>query len=549
MVVPSGLAEAVAAGLTRERMAGHGLHDTGLNPASKRPKREVSAPLALTAAPAAAWAAEERRAAPAGARHALSSEATRAQAVIAGFSIALHRHLLTSLGSSTGADAGVSPVELVCLPLSCPFCEIHHPFALGNEHAWLGLEATGSHAVALIGEFVRGVYVALGLEPEVVVYALVLVERLLRAVGWVCAPLRMSTLRPITLTALVLAHKVCTDVRVRMIDVASRVALASKVACASLELCERSFLKAVTYSVFVHPTTMAAYREALQALLREELGTLEAEDAEVEGEAFDPHAPAPLLARSPRAAADDVYAERARDGQRDLWELSLGAPRAAANGAGKPGQPDAHSVLADAGVSLTPPWHAIRPMPRPWSGGALAAGAADHPRGAPLGAHRAARGTDESDAMAEAASLLADGYGACTTVESEPQLDAGRAPRLDELQAAALAEHAHWMMVATQHANMHAAAFRAATAPAALLSAPPPRQAVSAAKTADAEPRATAASDDGVCDATLTAAAAAAAAALPMPFPLCPYRRPWAWASLPPPATAVDPSSGARGGA
>mmetsp|Transcript_9299 Transcript_9299/g.27077 ORF Transcript_9299/g.27077 Transcript_9299/m.27077 type:complete len:258 (+) Transcript_9299:189-962(+) len=189
--------------------------------------------------------------------------------VIHGFAHALTRHLHAFHVLTAGSGVWSTEPPPCETPL---FSELSHRFYLGNEGPWcVGDRMPPPHdVVRLIEHFLRQVYVGVDLEPPVVVYALVLIERFARCAGEIRGTVRMHTLRPLVITALVIACKMYFDEDVFVGDF-TRLALGDDDrAIYPLVRCEMAFLRHINYVMIVRPRTFTQYFHAMRNLVREE---------------------------------------------------------------------------------------------------------------------------------------------------------------------------------------------------------------------------------------------------------------------------------------
>ncbi|KAG8465621.1 hypothetical protein KFE25_002928 [Diacronema lutheri] len=190
--------------------------------------------------------------------------------VIRGFAHALTRHLHAFHVLTVGSGVWSTEPPPCETPL---FSERAVRFHLGgDENTWAASDRTQPPAdiARQIEHFLRSIYTGVDLEPPVVVYALVLIERFARCAGEIRGTVRMHTLRPLVITALIIACKLYFDEDVYVGDF-TRLALGDDDRTVEpLVRCEVGFLQHISYVMIVRPRTFAQYLYALKNLVREE---------------------------------------------------------------------------------------------------------------------------------------------------------------------------------------------------------------------------------------------------------------------------------------
>jgi hypothetical protein len=106
----------------------------------------------------------------------------------------------------------------------------------------------------------------LGLDSEVLVMSVVLIERLMRAVGTERGPLRPRNVRWLLATALSLAAKTYYDEPVGLSDIQGFL-LKENSSTASLAACELQFLALIKYRTLISAGVFQQYRSAILELL------------------------------------------------------------------------------------------------------------------------------------------------------------------------------------------------------------------------------------------------------------------------------------------
>jgi hypothetical protein len=106
----------------------------------------------------------------------------------------------------------------------------------------------------------------LGLDSEVLVMSVVLIERLMRAVGTERVPLRPRNVRWLLATALSLAAKTYYDEPVGLADIQGFL-LEDDSSTASLAACELQFLALIKYGTMISAGVFQQYRSAILELL------------------------------------------------------------------------------------------------------------------------------------------------------------------------------------------------------------------------------------------------------------------------------------------
>lgn len=188
--------------------------------------------------------------------------------VIRGFSLALTRHLQAFHVLTAGSGVWSTEPPPCETPL---FSERSTRFFFSEDGPWLASDRTqppadvGRH----IELFIRQLYKGVDLEPPVLVYALVLIERFARCAGEIRGTVRMHTLRPLVVTSLIIACKLYFDEDVFVGDF-TRLALGDDTRTIyPLVRCEIGFLRHISYMMIVRPRTFAQYFHAMKNLVRE----------------------------------------------------------------------------------------------------------------------------------------------------------------------------------------------------------------------------------------------------------------------------------------
>lgn len=137
----------------------------------------------------------------------------------------------------------------------------------------------------LIANFVAACMDAFQLSDELLVFALVLIERFARSVGLDRGPIRLHTIRPIVFSTFSTASKLRQGPAVSpRLD---RVMCADVRAEAALVNCEATLLKHIGHNLVVDRQTFSTYYVAMRDLYeREALAASAAEDADEESDVF-----------------------------------------------------------------------------------------------------------------------------------------------------------------------------------------------------------------------------------------------------------------------
>lgn len=128
----------------------------------------------------------------------------------------------------------------------------------------------------ILEEFVRSVAINMNIEPLVLIFAVVLVERLVMAVG--TAQIRRHTVRPVFATAAIIAAKTWYEETIFVGDFAARVC-GDNAATEGLLHCEAVFCAALRFTLSVRAQTLAKYHFAICDVLQAAQGCAGAVDA------------------------------------------------------------------------------------------------------------------------------------------------------------------------------------------------------------------------------------------------------------------------------
>lgn len=120
---------------------------------------------------------------------------------------------------------------------------------------------TSRSLISLESLFERA-YSSLYLSPEILIYSVILIERLMRAVGADSGALRLSTARRLVATALAIAAKFCSDEVEPTILTDLEDAFTLQYGTTLME-CELDFLTLIRYRLNVEPTLFSTYHVAL----------------------------------------------------------------------------------------------------------------------------------------------------------------------------------------------------------------------------------------------------------------------------------------------
>jgi hypothetical protein len=188
---------------------------------------------------------------------------------IRGFTFALTRHLHAFHVVAAGSGVWSTDPRPCETPL---FSERATRFYLADDGVWSASDRNPlpQDIARHIEGFVRMLYRCVDLEPPVLVYALVLIERFARCAGEIRGTVRVHTLRPLVLTALIIACKLYFDEDVFVGDF-TRLALGDDArGIQPLVRCEIAFLRHISYVMVVRPRTFAQYFHAMRNLVQEE---------------------------------------------------------------------------------------------------------------------------------------------------------------------------------------------------------------------------------------------------------------------------------------
>jgi hypothetical protein len=128
-------------------------------------------------------------------------------------------------------------------------------------------ELQPSHlSLALLESLFEKAYVTLQLDSEVLIAAVILLERLMRAVGQEHGPLRLSTMRLLVATSFVIAAKFYTDEPANLFVVREHL-LEGLASAATLAECEVEFCTLIHFKMAIAPAQFAKYAAGLVEII------------------------------------------------------------------------------------------------------------------------------------------------------------------------------------------------------------------------------------------------------------------------------------------
>jgi hypothetical protein len=179
--------------------------------------------------------------------------------LVLAYALAVGRHFSESLRAVAEVQADRTALA--------PFSERDIAFGFGDEWAWLDQSfAPPPNGALMISTFVRGLFDRLHLDSAVFVYSLVILERFIRAFPWASAPIQLHTVRPIVLTSVSIASKVCYDEPMHIAELVHKLGYSSLTALA-LGHCEVAFLNAIDFKTVVYANVIATYENALRRMV------------------------------------------------------------------------------------------------------------------------------------------------------------------------------------------------------------------------------------------------------------------------------------------